>query len=209
MALTRHKAAGGGSPGGAGLARAPHRVRIIGGRYRRTPIQVIDAPGLRPTPDRVRETVFNWLAHLAGDLAALRGLDLFAGSGALGFELASRGARRVVLVERNPRLVEQLRRLRERLGAEEVEIIAADWLEAVRSLPPGGFDLVFVDPPFDAGLMPAVLPRTRALLAPQGMIYAEAGAPIDPAQARACGLEVVRSARNGMVHFHLLRALAS
>ncbi|HEX7156125.1 MAG TPA: 16S rRNA (guanine(966)-N(2))-methyltransferase RsmD [Burkholderiaceae bacterium] len=209
MTLTRHKAAGGRRLADGSLARAPQRVRIIGGRYRRTPIPVIDAPGLRPTPDRVRETLFNWLTHLLADLAAVRGLDLFAGSGALGFELASRGARRVVLVERNPRLVEQLHRLRERLGAGEVEIVAADWLAAVGSLAPGSFELVFLDPPFDAGLMPAALSRARGLLAPQGLIYAEADAPVDPGQALACGLEVVRSARAGMVHFHLLRALAS
>src|SRR5512135_2652478 len=93
-------------PRGAGrFAAAPMHVRIIGGQWKRTPLPVADAPGLRPSPDRVRVTVFNWIAHFFPDLGACSGLDLFAGTGALGFELASRGAARVTLVERNPALV--------------------------------------------------------------------------------------------------------
>ncbi len=99
----RHVPAG-GSPA---LRRS---VRIIGGQWKRTPLAVVDAPGLRPSPDRVRETVFNWLAHFIPDLSSVSGLDLFAGTGVLGFELASRGAARVTLVERNPTLEAQLQR---------------------------------------------------------------------------------------------------
>ena len=108
--------------------RAPARVRIIGGQWKRTPLPVADAPGLRPSPDRVRVTVFNWLAHLFPDLGACSGLDLFAGTGALGFELASRGAARVTLVERNPVLVAALQRTRQKLNAEAVTIVAGDAL---------------------------------------------------------------------------------
>ena len=102
---------GSSRPGGR-FASAPAQVRIIGGQWKRTPLPVFEAPGLRPSPDRVRETVFNWLAHFIPDFPCVCGLDLFAGTGALGFELASRGAARVTLVERNPALAAQLQRTR-------------------------------------------------------------------------------------------------
>ncbi len=188
---------------------APHRVRIIGGVWKRTPIPVADSPGLRPTPDRVRETLFNWIAHLKPDLAALRGLDLFAGTGALGFELASRGASYVTLVERDPRLVARLRALRDKLGAAQVEIVAGDALAVAARLPARGFDVVFVDPPYDAGLLAPALDAVRGLLAPDGLVYAESGTALAAAQAAALGYELVRADRAGHVHFHLLRRTSS
>ncbi len=197
----------GGKPAAAGGAGPPRQVRIIGGSWRRTPIPVASAPGLRPTPDRVRETVFNWINHLLPDLGQVRGLDLFAGTGALGLELASRGALRVVLVERNPRLAAALQRLRERLAAPQVEVLAGDGLRVV--LPPAGFELVFLDPPFDDGLMPAALARARTLVAPGGLVYAEAGAPLSPAALGSAGFEAIRAGHAGQVHFHLLRAAGS
>src|SRR3954452_21324607 len=100
----------------------PHQVRIIGGTWKRTLLPVADRPGLRPTPDRVRETLFNWLGQ---DLTGWRCLDAFAGSGALGFEAASRGAAVVVLIERDPRLAAGLRDVKQRLGAEAVRIEVA------------------------------------------------------------------------------------
>ena len=182
----------------------PHKIRIIGGAWRRTPLPVADLPGLRPTPDRVRQTVFDWIAHLKPDLSAAAGLDLFAGTGALGLELASRGARRVVLVERQPQLVDQLRRLRERLDPERVDVIAGDAVALAQRLPAAGFDLVFVDPPYADGLlMPAVKAAVR-LLAPGGLIYAEAPAALDPAELAALGLGIVRHGRAGQVSFNLL-----
>jgi 16S rRNA (guanine966-N2)-methyltransferase len=190
----------------AASSRAPRQVRIIGGAWRRTPIPVPEAPGLRPSPDRVRETLFNWLAHLRPGAHALRGLDLFAGTGALGFELASRGAAKVVLVERQPQLVRQLRALQSRLGATQVEIIAGDALAVAASLPHAGFDLVFLDPPFDAGLLWPAIGAVRTLLAPGGLIYAESDALIASAEAESHGLELLRSARAGRVAFHLLQA---
>src|SRR5882757_6686256 len=129
--------------------RPPGSVRIIGGQWKRSPIVVADEPGLRPTADRVRETLFNWLAHLRPDGQTLRGLDLFAGTGALGFELASRGAAHVTLVEQSALLVAQLRALQEKLTATQVEILAGDALAIAARLPASSFDVIFLDPPFD------------------------------------------------------------
>ncbi|GAB4464683.1 MAG: 16S rRNA (guanine(966)-N(2))-methyltransferase RsmD [Burkholderiaceae bacterium] len=184
-------------------------MRIIGGAWKRTPIPVADVPGLRPTPDRVRETLFNWIAHLVPDVAALRGLDLFAGTGVLGFELASRGAAHVLLVERDARLVARLRALREKLGAAQIEIASADALAVAARLTDRSFDLVFVDPPYDAGLLAPALDAVRRLLAPGGLVYAESGARLQAAQAAAHGYEIVRADRAGRVFFHLLRPESS
>ncbi len=189
----------------AGSTTPPRRVRIIGGAWRRTPIPVADVPGLRPSPDRVRETLFNWLAHLRPELHAMRGLDLFAGSGALGFELASRGAARVVLVERQPQLLRQLRALQARLAARQVEIIAGDAFRVAASLPAASFDIVLLDPPFGAGLLWTAIAAAGPLLAAEGLIYAECDAPIASSEAAAHRCELVRSARAGRVCFHLLR----
>jgi 16S rRNA (guanine966-N2)-methyltransferase len=186
-------------------SRAPGRVRIVGGTWKRTPIAVPDLGGLRPTPDRVRETVFNWLSFLCPDIASVRGLDLFAGTGVLGFELASRGARSVLLVEREATLVARLAALKERLDARQVQILAGDALRVAAQLAPAAFDVVFLDPPFDSGLLFPALERVRTLLAPQGLVYAESGAPIAPDQARSLGLEVLRAGQAGQVRFHLLR----
>ena len=185
-------------------ADAPNRVRIIGGRYRRTPIPVADRAQLRPTPDRVRETLFNWLSHLYHDLESIRGIDLFAGTGALGFELASRGAHRVVLVERDALLVERLNALRDRLGAREIEVIRGDAIEVARRMAPASFDLVFLDPPYREPLLQPALTVACPLLAPGGAIYAEASTPLKDADLQPLGLRTVRSGKAGRVHFHLL-----
>jgi 16S rRNA (guanine(966)-N(2))-methyltransferase RsmD len=181
-----------------------HRIRIIGGRYRRTQIPVADTDQLRPTPDRVRETLFNWLSHLRPNLESVRGLDLFAGTGALGFELASRGAREVVLVERDPALVERLIGLRDRLGAREVEVIRADGIALAERLPAASFDLIFIDPPFRGSLLRSALGPARRLLAPGGWVYAEAGSALQDPDLEPFGLQLVRAGRAGRVHFHLL-----
>jgi len=187
--------------------RAPRgRIRIIGGQFRRTPIAVLAAPGLRPTPDRVRETVFNWLEHFLGDLCARTALDLFAGSGALGFEMASRGAGRVVLVENNARSAQALRTLRQRLAAASVEVLQIDWRSALVRLAPETFDVIFVDPPYGAGVLDSALAAVRPRLAPAGLIYAEAPCPLQGARLAELGWEPVRSGKAGGVHFHLLRA---
>jgi len=177
--------------------------------WKRTPIVVADRAGLRPTPDRVRETLFNWLSSLRPDIGNLRGLDLFAGTGALGFELASRGARSVLLVEQDTRLVARLVELRKRLGAQQIEILTGEALTIAARLPPGGFDIVFLDPPFGSGVLSAALERMPALLAPLGLVYAESDASIEPGRAGELGLTVVRTGRAGKVRFHLLQKDAS
>ena len=109
------------------------RLRVIGGHHRSRVLQFVDADGLRPTPDRVRETLFNWLGQR---LEGWRCLDLFAGTGALGFEAASRGAARVLMVERNAKAARQLREIRERLSAQAVEVVEADGMRLAAGLPP-------------------------------------------------------------------------
>jgi 16S rRNA (guanine(966)-N(2))-methyltransferase RsmD len=195
-----------GAPGNAArFDRAPARVRIIGGQWKRTPLPVADAPGLRPSPDRVRVTVFNWLAHFFPDLGSCAGLDLFAGTGALGFELASRGAARVTLVERNPALVAGLQRTRQKLEADAVTIIAGDALAYARSAPDRSFDIIFLDPPFGDDLLQPALDAASRLVTPRGVIYAESGAALAPTVAANCALRMVRAGRAGQVHFHLLQ----
>jgi 16S rRNA (guanine966-N2)-methyltransferase len=172
-------------------------VRIVGGEYRSRRLRVASRPGLRPTPDRVRETLFNWLGQ---DLAGLACLDLFAGSGALGFEAASRGAPRVVLVERDRAALELLERNRAALGARQVEIIAADAFDYL-SRANARFDLVFLDPPFRQNAVRAILARLPAVLNPQALAYVEGASPIE---AEAPWRELKR-AKAGQVSFQLLQ----
>src|SRR6185369_1703329 len=135
------------------MKRSAGEVRIIGGRLRGRRIAVPDAPGLRPTPDRVRETLFNWVGPT---MAGARVLDLFAGTGALGLEALSRGAAAVTLVEQQRVAVSALQQTVQRLGVPEVRIVAADALSFLAS-DKGQYDLILLDPPFAAGLLaPAV-----------------------------------------------------
>ncbi|WP_250462844.1 MULTISPECIES: 16S rRNA (guanine(966)-N(2))-methyltransferase RsmD [unclassified Caballeronia] len=182
----------------------PHTIRIIGGNWKRTPLPVLDLDGLRPTPDRVRETLFNWLGQ---DLDGQRCLDLFAGSGALGFEAASRGAARVLMVERSGRAVAQLKANQARLDARNIEIAEADALRLARSLAPGSFDVVFLDPPFgDQALLLRALEIAAPLVAADGALYVECGDPLEPSSIDAlAGWEITREGKAGMVRYHLLR----
>src|SRR6201996_3553045 len=142
----------------------PHTIRIIGGDWKRTPLPVLDLDGLRPTPDRVRETLFNWLGQR---LDGQRCLDLFAGSGALGFEAASRGAARVLMVERHGKAAGQLRANQARLAPNNIEIAEADALRLAASLAPGSFEVVFLDPPFDSDLLGRALELAVPLVSPE------------------------------------------
>jgi 16S rRNA (guanine966-N2)-methyltransferase len=180
----------------AAVRRPPGRVRIIGGAWRSRLIRVAARPGLRPSPDRVRETLFNWLGQR---LAGLRCLDLFAGSGALGFEAASRGAARVVMVERDRTVLAALERAREALGADQVEIVAG---EAFAYLARGGerFDVVFLDPPFRQNAVPALLEVLPARLAARARVYAECTEPLEP----AAPWRELRRGRAGQVSHQLL-----
>lgn len=180
------------------------RVRLIGGAWKRSLLPVPNAPGLRPTPDRVRETLFNWLAHLLPDLSHVQGLDLFAGTGALGFELASRGAARVILIEHNAQLAQQLAQSKTRLGATQIEIMQGNALSVAPSLPAAAFHVIFIDPPYGAGLTDSALSLARRLLHPDGLIYLEAAQALSPAQTTDPALRLVRAGRAGAVHFHLL-----
>jgi len=149
-------------------------VRIIGGRWRNTRLQVPQVQGLRPTSDRVRETLFNWLMP---KLPGARVLDLFAGSGALGLEAVSRGAASAQLVERDPALVAALRGVVERLGAQaQVQVAAGDALRWLETAPPMRADIVFVDPPFAAGLWAPVFELLPRHLAEGAWLYVEAPA---------------------------------
>jgi len=176
-----------------------HTVRIIGGQWKRSKLPVADRPGLRPTPDRVRETLFNWLGQ---DLSGWRCLDAFAGSGALGFEAASRGAAQVLLVERNPELVRSLLETAQRLNATTLRIERAEAIAWMRRAAPRSLELVLLDPPFDAGLDADALAAALPLVAGGGFVYVESRQA--PAAAPP-GWTVHRDGRAGAVRFHLLR----
>ncbi len=188
---------------GARPDRAPPReVRIIGGQWKRSKLPVADAPGLRPTPDRVRETLFNWLGQ---DLAGWRCLDAFAGSGALGFEAASRGASDVVLLERDRHLARSLAQSALRLKATTLRVECADAIAWMARCAPGSFDLVFIDPPFDSPLAAPALAAAARIVAADGLVYAELPHALGAEDAASSGLHLVRQSRAGAVHFHLLR----
>jgi 16S rRNA (guanine(966)-N(2))-methyltransferase RsmD len=171
-------------------------VRIIGGAWRSRILEFPEAADLRPTPDRVRETLFNWLGQ---NLSGMACLDLFAGSGALGFEALSRGAASAVMVEKDPAALRALRENADKLGAESLTVVRGDALEFSRATRLR-FDVVFVDPPYRLGLQAAALALVRALLAPHGRVYVESASAFEPER----GWTVLKSSRAGNVHFHLL-----
>ncbi len=154
------------------MSRTTGSVRIIGGRWRNTRLPVADMAGLRPTSDRTRETLFNWLQPM---LPGARVLDLFAGSGALGLEALSRGAREALLVERDARLCDSLRAITGRLeGGQAATVVQADALAFLRAPLHGRFDLVFLDPPFAADLWQPALAQLGPWLADGAWLYVEA-----------------------------------
>ena len=181
-----------------------HEVRIIGGQWKRTKLQVADKAGLRPTPDRVRETLFNWLGQ---DLTGWRCLDAFAGTGALGFEAASRGATQVQLVEHDAALVIQLKRVQIQLQADAVQVTRGDGVAVLRHALAASQDLIFIDPPFDSVVFEsAVLAAAQAVTLP-GFIYLEAPRKWTDEQLQPMGLQLHRHLKAGMVHAHLLKRL--
>ncbi|MBL8323481.1 MAG: 16S rRNA (guanine(966)-N(2))-methyltransferase RsmD [Rubrivivax sp.] len=176
----------------------PGEVRLIGGLWKRSKLPVPARPGLRPTPDRVRETLFNWLGQ---DLTGWRVLDAFAGSGALGFEAASRGAAEVTLLERDPVIARGLQASKQRLNGTMLTILCADALAWMSRAAPGRFDLVLLDPPFDAALGARAADLAAPLVAPTGLLYVEGREALAPIPA---GFEPRRSLRAGAVHAQLL-----
>lgn len=183
-----------------------HEVRIIGGLWKRSKLPVADKPGLRPTPDRVRETLFNWLGQ---DLTGWRCVDAFAGSGALGFEAASRGAREVTLVEQDTALVAQLQKIKEHLKVEaagvQVTVRRGDGLAALAACPAASLDLVFLDPPFDAPLFEPALQAAARVVKAGAYIYLEAPTEWTAELLAPLGLTPYRHLKAGAVHAHLLR----
>lgn len=186
-------------------AAEPGEVRIIAGEWRSRRIAFPGSPGLRPTPDRVRETLFNWLGH---DLSGFRCLDLYAGSGVLGFEALSRGAERVVMVERSPVVIralqESARRLLNEDASDRLKIVRADALEFLErvDVEPGTvrFDVIFIDPPFGDGVPAAVIDRLPGLLARSAVVYVES--PV--AVAWPAPWTQRKQGKAGQVHFQLL-----
>jgi len=176
------------------------RIRITGGEWRSRLLAVPDVPGalaLRPTPDRVRETLFNWLGH---DLRGLSCLDLFAGSGVLGFEAASRGAGPVVMVENDRKVFAALKKNADGFAAGPFELLCLDALKFAPISPADGFDLVFLDPPYGRGMLEQIAPRLGQLAKATARLYVEAEAALDSLGE----FEVVRRGQAGQVFFHLL-----
>jgi 16S rRNA (guanine966-N2)-methyltransferase len=202
----------------AAASHSTHQVRIIGGRWKRTPLSVVTVEGLRPTPDRVRETVFNWFSHLLdGHWQSLRGIDLFAGSGALGFEAASRGVAHVMMIESNVTAFRQLQLIKEKLGADQTEVIRGDALAIAEKLVVSKqkFDLIFLDPPFGKSILQKILPICADLITDRGLVYVEAEHALlavnliatepDSGQDWLAGWDVIRADKAGSVFFHILQ----
>ena len=184
----------------------PGEIRIIGGLYKRSKLPVPSKPGLRPTPDRVRETLFNWLGQ---DLTGWRCMDVFAGTGALGFEAASRGAAAVLLCEQDPALALQLKAVQERLKAGMCRIERGDGLSALKRAAPGSLQLVLLDPPFESTFFESALQAAARAIGPTGLVYLEAPKPWSDEELLPLGLQVHRSGKAGAVHFHLLAGLGA
>ncbi len=184
---------------------AASTLRIIGGRWRSRLLPVADLPGLRPTTSRVRETLFNWLQN---DIAGARCLDLFAGSGALGFEAASRGAASVVMLETQHQAAKILRENIQTLDAQQVQLLQSDaisWLNSNAALS-DTFDVVFIDPPFDSDYLAKAcdLLEAQSLLSEHACIYLEMNRKQDlPELPQSWTL--VREKKAGQVGYYLIR----
>ncbi len=176
-------------------------VRIIGGQYKRSPLKVMVWPGLRPTPARVRETLFNWLGQ---DLSGWRVLDAFAGTGALGLEAASRGASAVLALEKEPALARQIEANARQLGAGQVRVQVVDALAWMLRQQEPAHDLVLLDPPFGEQLFARALAAASQCVPVGGWIYLEADAP----QASSPTLRLHRQDRAGAVHYHLFERMS-
>jgi len=185
---------------------APGEVRIIGGHWKRSKLSVPAKPGLRPTPDRVRETLFNWLGQ---DLSGLTCVDAFAGSGALGFEAASRGAKDVLLIEQDAQLVANLQSHKTRLKADNIRIQRGDGISVLRNLPKASINVIFLDPPFDSDLFLEAMTAAAGVLSAQGAIYLEASQVWSDEKLVTIGLKVIKQGKAGAVHFHLLSMLTA
>lgn len=186
-----------GKSGRCGLVcKGAGEVRIIGGAWKRTKLPVLPVDGLRPTPNRIRETLFNWLGQ---DLNGWRCLDVFAGTGALGFEAASRGAAQVTLVEKSVVVVQHLHRIQEQLQAKQVKVICGDGRHVLQQMKGQALDLVLIDPPFGLDVFDEMLGLAMQVVAPTGVVYLEANREV------ACpkGAALYRQGRAGAVYYYL------
>ena len=174
-----------------------NKVRIGGGEWRSRLLTFPDAPGLRPTPDRVRQAVFNWLGQ---ELHGLTCLDLFSGTGVMGFEALSRGARQVVMVEKSIPAYKALIENKQLLNADAAQILNMDALQflAQNQLV---FDIIFLDPPYNQGWLPKLLPQLQQHLTPEGLLYVEAEFSVQDGD----GWQVLKHGKAGNVHYHLLK----
>ena len=188
------------------LQKGAGEVRIIGGQWRRTKLPVALKPGLRPTPDRVRETLFNWLGQ---SLVGWRCADVFAGTGALGLEAASRGATQVQLCEQDSALASQLQAHITRLQASQATVFKGDGLAWLKQQTTASFDLVFLDPPFDSALFEPALMAAAKVVAADGWVYLEAPHAWSDDALKALGLQTHRHLKAGAVHAHLLQPVST
>jgi 16S rRNA (guanine966-N2)-methyltransferase len=180
-------------------------VRIIGGLWKRSKLPVANLPGLRPTPDRVRETLFNWLGQ---DLSGWHCVDPFAGTGALGFEAASRGAASVLLGENNSAFIEVMQKNAQRLKATQIRMQRGDGISMLRQQAPGSVDLVFLDPPYDFPGYDTCLQLSLACLKPGGFAYLESANAWPAETLQAAGWRLHKHLKAGAVHAHLLQPAA-
>ncbi len=196
--------------------RLPGVVRIVGGVWRRSVVNFSAEPGLRPTPERVRETVFDWVSHLLG-ASNYRALDLFAGSGAMGLEAASRGAAEVLFVEKSrtaaraiAMTLERLQGKASELPAKSVCVLNKDAFDVLQALPAGSFDLIFIDPPYAESLQIDAVRAALPVLSDEGLICVEnPDEPMPASVLDALGVVSVRRAAAGAVVCELLAKAGS
>ena len=184
-------------PRNTSYSKKQNTVRINAGEWRSRLLKFPDAEGLRPTPERVRQTVFNWLGQ---DMTGLHCLDLFAGTGVMGFEALSRNAKAAVLVEKTPSVYKAILENKTALQADAAQVFNTDAL-AFLAQNRQPFDVIFLDPPYNQGWLPKVLPLLPAHLKPEGMVYAEAEFLI----ADDAIWHVIKHSKAGNVFYHLLK----
>ncbi len=183
----------------------PGEVRIIGGAWKRSKLPLPRGVELRPTPDRVRETLFNWLGQ---DLSGWHCLDAFAGTGALGFEAASRGAASVLLCDSQALCIEAMAKSQTKLAASQLRLVRGEALSVLRQQAPHSLDLVLLDPPYNFPHYPIALSAALACLKPTGHVYLEAAKAWTEQDLSALGLRLTRHLKAGAVHAHLLQPAA-
>lgn len=188
-----------------------HKIRIIGGKWKRTPLKVLKSPGLRPTPNRIRETIFNWLTYLINDWKKIYCLDIFAGSGALGFEAASRGAFHVTMIEQSLPAIFQLKINQAKLNAEQITIKYGDAFTILKKLSTkskkcNNYNIIFADPPYYQNWLAKIMPLCEQFLTKQGYIYVKSEYSLINYNLYTwmTNWKIVKSGHAGLVFYYLL-----